>query len=65
MLLRIENYIFNYQCKDSGKNIVYAYHKLIVKLNQPVYFWKVDRNNMQEEDSQRLQVNETEGKNSF
>jgi hypothetical protein len=65
VLLRINKFIFNQQPRDPAQKVVYTYHKSMVKSNQLVYFYKVNNDDAQEEDPQKLQINEIDDECAF
>jgi hypothetical protein len=63
-LLRIKDFIFHCQLKNSMSKIVYAYHKPMEKMKEAVYNWKIKSNNIDEDEPKGIQINETEGEHT-
>jgi hypothetical protein len=60
-LLRIKDFIFHRQPKDTMPKVIFTYHKPMEKLKQVVHCWKIDSDDVEEDDPRGVQINEFEG----
>ena len=60
-LLRIKDFIFHGQPKNTMPIVIYSYHKPMEKLKQVIHYWKIDNDNVDEYNPKGVQINENEG----
>jgi hypothetical protein len=60
-LLQIKDFIFHHQPKDATSKVVCAYHKPMEKLKEAVHCWKIESDDVDEDDPRGIQIKETKG----
>jgi hypothetical protein len=64
-LLLIKYSIFHRQLKDAMSKVPYTYHKLMENLKEVVHCWKIESNDIDEDDLGGIQIKEIEGECEF
>jgi hypothetical protein len=60
----VKDFIFHRQPKVTGPRVVCSYHQSVAKLKEVIHCWKVDVDNIDDEDPHDIQIIESEGEHA-
>jgi hypothetical protein len=60
-LLWIKDFIFHRQPKEATPRVVCSYHQPVEKLKEAVHCWKIDVDNVDDDDPRGIQIKESKG----
>jgi hypothetical protein len=61
VLLWIKYFIFHRQLKDATPKVVCSYHQLVAKLKEVVHCWKIEVDDVDDNDPRGIQIKESKG----
>jgi hypothetical protein len=64
-LHQIKDFIFHRQPKEATPRVVCSYHQSVEKLKEAVHCWKIDVDNIDDDDPHDIQIKESEGEHAL